>query len=73
MAVDENIYKPNLLYTPNGEYRYVSLIGSQDIRNIEISLYWKDKLGYLREFFLPAGCSASIKIMFKKKLRSRFP
>jgi len=67
MVADENIYRPNLLYSPEGEFRFIDLVGSQDIKNIEVTVYWRDKLGYLREFYLPAGGSASMKIMFKKK------
>ena len=66
MCVDENIYKPNVLYIPS-TYRYIELIGNQDIRNVELSLYWRDKLGYLREFYLDAGSSASVKLMFQAK------
>ena len=67
MAADENFYKPNLLYVPDGEYRFVDLVGQQDIRNIEVTVYWRDKLGYLRNFYLPAGGAASMKLMFKRK------
>jgi len=67
MAVDENFYKPNLLYVPDEEYRFVDLVGQQDIRNIEVTVYWHDKLGYLRNFYLSAGGAALIKLMFKRK------
>ena len=33
--------------------------------NIKVTVYWRDKLGYLRNFYLPAGGATSMKLMFK--------
>ncbi len=64
LAVDESLFRPSVLYSPEAEYRMITLIGGNEIRNLEISVFWKDKLGRIREFYLPAGGSASLKIMF---------
>ena len=62
-----NTYKPNLVYTPNGEYRFMDLNGSSPLSAIELSVFWKDVFGTLHPFYLNSGCSASIKIMFRRK------
>jgi hypothetical protein len=62
-----NQYRPTLEYTPNGEYRLVDLLGMSPQSSIEITVLWKDQFGVLRNFLLNAGCSASIKIMFRRK------
>lgn len=66
---DESQYRAGgaLLYVPSGNYRYISLIGSQEIKQIDINVYYRDKLGNLNIFLLPAGASASMKLMFIKK------
>ena len=65
--VADGIYKPIVTYIPSAEYRRVSLIGEKPISNIDISIFYKDRLGRLNPVLLPAGCSASIKFFFEKK------
>lgn len=65
--VADGIYKPIITYIPSAEYRRVSLIGDKPISNIDISVYYKDRLGRLNPVLLPAGCSASVKFFFEKK------
>jgi len=60
-------YRPNIQYTPTAEYRLVDLFGNQPLSAIEIRVFWKDQWGNLTPFRLNSGCSASIKIMFRKK------
>lgn len=62
-----NQYRPTLEYTPNGEYRLIDLLGMNQQSAIEITVLWKDQYGVLRNFFLGSGCSASIKLMFRRK------
>jgi hypothetical protein len=62
-----NQYRPTLEYTPNGEYRLIDLLGMNTQSAIEITVLWKDHYGVLRNFELEAGCSASIKLMFRRK------
>lgn len=68
LATNEMCYKPNLLYTPSAEYRRIDLLNSQPISNIDIQVFWKDHKGNLNPFILLSGASASIKLMFERKL-----
>jgi len=65
--VSDGIYKPIVTYIPSGEYRRVSLTGDKPISNIDIGVFYKDRLGRLNPVLLPAGCSISIKFLFEKK------
>jgi hypothetical protein len=60
-------YKPNLLYSPAGEYRLFDLNGNAPLNAIELSVFWKDTFGQLHPFKLGAGCNASLKLMFRRK------
>lgn len=61
----DGMYKPNLLYTPAFP-RKISLLGTSDIKVLDIEVYYKTKTGELIPFLLNSGCSASIKISFEK-------
>jgi hypothetical protein len=63
----DGMYKPIVTYIPSAEYRRVGLIGDKPISNIDISVYWKDRLGRLNPLLLPAGSSLTIKLLFDKK------
>jgi hypothetical protein len=58
-------YKPSINYTPNGEYRLISLNGNNPVNAIQIQVYWKDKLNILRPLYIVGN--ANIKLMFRKK------
>jgi len=60
-------YKPYVFYEPTGEYRLTDLIGEMPINQLDISVYYKDDFGALIPLYLPVGCSAGIKILFRKK------
>lgn len=60
-------YKPNIFYAPTSEYRLIDLVGNSPLSSLQISCYWKDNYGILHPFKLSSGCSASIKIMFRRK------
>ena len=66
MSTDEFGYHPNLLYTPSAQYRYVTLFNDQPIRDIDISVFWRDYLGILRPFLVPPSANCSVKILFEK-------
>ena len=67
IQTNENFYKSNLIYSPNAEYRWISLSGSSSVRDISISCFWKDKFGGIHPMRMPAGCSASIKLLFQRR------
>ena len=60
-------YKPSLNYTPAGEYRLVSLFGRSPASSIQVNVFYKNRFGTLVPLTLGFGCSASIKIMFRRK------
>jgi len=62
-----NQYRPNLEYNPSAEYRLIDLYGLTPQSALEITVLWKDNFGGLHQFFLGAGCNASIKLMFRRK------
>lgn len=60
--------KPYIIYEPIGEYRLVELYGNQPINSMDIAVFWKDRFGNLQPFYLAVGASATIKILFRKKI-----
>jgi len=64
---NQQVYKPNVLYTPTAEYRRIDMTGNTPLTNIDINVYWRDKLGQLNPFLLASGATATIKFLFEKK------
>lgn len=69
MATNQQVFKPNVLYSPTAEYRRIDMTGNTPLTNIDINVYWRDKLGQLIPFVLASGASASIKFLFERKDR----
>ena len=63
----ELIFTPNIIYTPSGQYRYITLFENQTIQNTNIQVYWLDKSYNLNPIYLPNTGSCSIKLMFEYK------
>lgn len=61
-------YKPYIFYEPVGEFRLVDLYGNQPINSMDIAVFWKDSFGNLIPFTLDIGASATIKLLFRKKI-----
>jgi hypothetical protein len=62
-----NQYRPEISYVPQAEYRLVDMYENCDLRKLDISVFWKDRMGNLNPFRLQPGCSASMKLMFQEK------
>lgn len=60
-------YKPSVTYVPPGEYRLVDMQGNSPISSVNVSVFWRDRFGGLNPFNLNSGCTATIKIMFRKR------
>ena len=60
-------YQPNVIYVPSAEFRRIELVGTNPLTNLDISIYWKNRIGEYLPFYLPAGGTATIKIMFEKR------
>lgn len=64
---DNGFYKPNIVYNPSAQYRLIDLQGNRPLANLDIEVYWKDRIGALQPFLLGSGCTATIKILFTRK------
>ena len=62
-----NTYKPNVEYTPSGEYRLMDLYGNSSLSSIQINVYWVDVFGGQHPFYLNSQCSGSIKLLFRRR------
>jgi hypothetical protein len=62
-----NTYKPDIIYTSSSEYRLIDLYGNSPLSSLEVSVSWKDRFGNVHPLYLNSGCSASIKILFRRK------
>lgn len=67
METNQQVFKPQILYSPTAEYRRIDMTGNRGLVNIDIEVYWRDKLGNLNQFYLPSGGSATIKFLFERK------
>lgn len=67
MVAGDFLYKPCLVYTPSGQYRLIDMTGNNSLKTIDISVFYKTKLGQLVAFKLNSGCTASIKVLFTLK------
>jgi hypothetical protein len=70
MTTNQQVFKPNVLYNPTAEYRRIDMTGNTPLTNIDLNVYWRDKLGQLIPFELASGASASVKFLFERKDRS---
>lgn len=69
----DDAYKPSILYVPSSEYRYISMFNNNTpIKQIDVNVWWRDYLGFLRPLYLPPGGNASIKILFKRLDQGEF-
>jgi hypothetical protein len=62
-----DVYVPNIIYVPTAEYRRIELVGNTPLSNLDLAIFWKNRIGQLQPFLLPVGGSCSIKLMFELK------
>jgi len=60
--------KPQIYYAPTAEYRLTDLQSNNPINNIQVTIFWRDNYGTLHPFLLDAGCTSTLKILFRKKI-----
>jgi len=63
-----NSYKPFLVYNPSAQYRYIDMTQGSPIRDVDIQVFFLDRQGQLNPFKLSPGSTATIKILFEKKV-----
>ena len=61
-ATNQQIY-----YVPSGEYRLLDMLGNQNLNELTIQVFWRDKYGGLHPMTLDAGASANMLILLRKK------
>ncbi|MFM7984619.1 MAG: hypothetical protein ACKPKO_35370, partial [Candidatus Fonsibacter sp.] len=68
IAIDgNNQYRPMVVYIPAAEYRLIDMHSSMNLNRVDIVVYWKDSFGNNHPFELQPGCSANVKLMFRRK------
>jgi hypothetical protein len=67
LVTDTGFYKPSITYNPTAEYRYISMTGNQPLTNVDISVFYKTRVGQLVPFRLNSGGTCTLKILFSKK------
>ena len=61
-------FRDYLIYQPSGNsVRYYDMNSSQDLRNIFVSVFYRDMFNVIRPFTIGAGNTATIKLHFRKK------
>jgi hypothetical protein len=60
-------YRPFIIYTPNSQYRYITLYGNRPLYNLDLSIFYRVKTGELIPLTLPSGGSVTIKLAFIRK------
>jgi hypothetical protein len=56
-----------LYYTPTSEYRLFDMNSNAGLKDLNIQIFWKDKLGFIHPFLMKNGASASLKLLLRKK------
>lgn len=55
-------------YVPSSDYRLIDILGSRPLSEINITVFWRDKLiGSLIPLYLHSGGAASLKLLFRKR------
>jgi len=67
LVSDSGEYRPNLVYTPSAQYRYITLYGNRPLFNLDLSIFYRLKTGALVPFRIASGQAVTIKIAFIKK------
>ena len=67
LVSDTGNYRPNLVYLPQAQYRYVTLYGNRPLYNLDLSIFYRIKTGQLIPFALNSGGSVTVKFAFIKK------
>lgn len=66
-VANNGIYKPNVVYIPSAQYRLVDLVGNSPLYNIDIEVFYKNRVGEFIPIRLNSGGTATIKILFTRK------
>ena len=63
---DTGLYRGYIYYVPSAEYRRLTLMSSSSsLTNLDLSFFFRDRLGILNPLLLPSGASATVKLLFE--------
>lgn len=65
-VANDGVYKPNIVYLPSAQYRLVNLVGNTPLYNLDIAVFYKNRVGELIPVRLGSGGSATVKILFTR-------
>lgn len=65
--VDNGVYKPSISYVPSAQYRLVNLVGNTPLYNIDVEVFYRNRVGELIPFKLGSGGTATVKFLFTRK------
>jgi hypothetical protein len=66
-VANDGKYKPQLVYIPSAQYRLVSLTGNTPLYNVDISVFYRNRIGELIPVRLGSGGTTTIKLLFTRK------
>lgn len=66
-VANDGVYKPNIVYLPTAQYRLVNLVGNTPLYNLDISVFYKNRVGELIPIRLGSGGTVTIKILFTRR------
>lgn len=66
-VANDGIYKPNIVFIPSAQYRLVNLVGNSPLYNIDIEVFYKNRVGEFIPVRLNSGGTATIKLLFTRK------
>jgi hypothetical protein len=58
---------PTIFYEPTAAYVLTNLLGITEVSDLQFDVYWKDGFGNLYPFYLEAGSTFVIKLLFRQK------
>jgi len=64
---DSGIYKPNIVYQPSAQYRYIEMLGNRPVYNLDVGVFYRDRMGEMFPVRLAAGSTITIKFLFTLK------
>jgi hypothetical protein len=70
LIADNFDFTPFIIYEPSAQYRFISLQGGQELKNIDVQVFWQSKNGNFYPLRLAPNGSLSMKILFAKKISS---
>ena len=63
--------KSSISYYPQGPLRFYNMVSSYELKQIDCEIRWESQDGETYPIFINKGTTASLKLMFQKKIRLR--